>query len=419
MRILVVLSALLFAFAPVVAQTCPATCRLPACHCASNAAPGGLTRAETPQFVLVTFDDAIQARLEDQALAPMFAGVTNPGGRPAHRTYFAQALYTDAAVAKALAAAGEEIANHTHSHTTGITTDGAEWQRQLDGMERFFRDTVGIDPAQIVGFRAPYLATNEAMWNELRRRRILYESSLSELAEGPFSAGIGRFVWPHTLDFGAKTSCVAAKCPAAPLPGVWSIPMWVLYDEAGRKVSEMDPQQTPAYNADSTALYTLLRYNFDAHYTGNRAPLALYLHAGRVRRNDHAIAGFRRFLREAAAIPDVWFVTMKGLVYWMQNPVPAAQMPAWFDSGGEHGALTIANETPERPGPAEALRLSPNPSRDGYVHLSSDGPVDVFDVTGRRVAEAQPSGGTLDLSALPPGVYIVRQGAAHALWLRR
>ena len=416
----IVLAALLFALTPALAQTCPATCRLPTCYCASNAAPGGLTRAETPQFVLVTFDDAIQARLEDQALKPVFAGVTNPGGRPAHRTYFAQAFNTDPAVAKAVVEAGHEIANHTHTHTTGIATDGAEWRRQLDGLERFFRDTVGVDASQIVGFRAPYLATNDAMWEELRRRGVLYESSLAELADGPFSAGIGRFVWPHTLDFGAQTACVAAKCPSAPLPGVWSVPMWVLYNEEGRKVGEMDPQQTPAYTADSTALYTMLRYNFDAHYTGNRAPLALYLHAGRVRRNDHAIAAFRRFLREVANQPDVWLVTMKGLVYWMQHPVPASQMAAWFDGGGERGALAAtASEATEHPATSGTLRIWPNPSSSGQVHTSAHAPVEVYDLTGRRVAEAMPMGDMLDLSAVAPGAYLVRSGTERTLWVRR
>lgn len=403
------------------AYQCPRVCTLPSCHCASAEPPAGLSRAETPQFVLVTFDDAIQDRLEDQAINLMFDGVRNPGGRPVHRTYFAQALYTSVARTRQLVAAGHEIANHTHDHMRGdqafsARATEAEWVKELDDLERFMTDTVGVARGSVVGFRAPFLATSEAMWSELRRRGILYESSLTEITDavGPYSKSLDALVWPHTLDGGSATRCVSSKCPDAPLPGLWSVPMWTIYKTDGRVAANMDPHKG---QTDSTALYTLLMHNFEARYHGNRAPLGLFLHASTIRRKDHAIAGYRRFLRELSARGDVWIVTTRGLVEWMRRPVPSARMGAWFDGGGETGTYTPTTAEAV-PGASGALVVGPNPVVDrALVRRAAGGPaatIEVTDALGRRVYAAPvPAGETVAevvLGGVAPGVYLVRLG---------
>ena len=40
-------------------------CRLPACLCASDTAPGGVRRDQLPQIVTFTFDDAVNAEVFD------------------------------------------------------------------------------------------------------------------------------------------------------------------------------------------------------------------------------------------------------------------------------------------------------------------------------------------------------------------
>ncbi|KAL1926048.1 hypothetical protein VTP01DRAFT_7141 [Rhizomucor pusillus] len=45
----------------------PNTCKLPSCLCASQSPPGGLSPKDVPQFVTITFDDSIQAKLLDTA----------------------------------------------------------------------------------------------------------------------------------------------------------------------------------------------------------------------------------------------------------------------------------------------------------------------------------------------------------------
>ena len=395
---------------------CPATCTLPTCHCASLEPPGGLPRSETPQFVLVTFDDAIQTRIEDDAVELMMRGIRNPGGRPVHRTYFAQSIWTNIPAAQRVLAAGHEIANHTLHHTTSVNSTEEEWTRQLDGLDAFMRDTVGVPAGKVVGMRAPFLATNDAMWNVLARRRgMLYESSLTEVfdTQAPMSRGVDRMIWPHTLDGGSATNCVTSNCPRRSVPGLWSVPMWALYSNVnGRMVGQMDPHQS----LDSTSLYNLLMYNFEARYRGNRAPLGLFLHAGRIRRKDDAIAGYNRFLREITSRGDVWIVTMRGLVEWMRRPVPLSRMGVWIDSGAATGTLVgVADEG--RPG-APTLVVGPNPTRGrAVVHRATGGEaadLDVFDALGRRVFSRPVAAGETTaevvLDGQAPGLYVVRLG---------
>ena len=440
-RAALVLAGLLVLSVPVQAQStagmpyqCPRTCTLPTCLCASAEPPAGLSRAHTPQFVIVTFDDAIQDRLEDQAIEPMFAGVRNVGDRPVRRTYFAQALYTSVARARQLVLAGHEMANHTHDHMRGdqsfsARATEAEWMKELDDLTRFMTDTVGVAAEDLVGFRAPFLATTEPMWRELRRRGLLYESSLTEIVDdaGPYSPALDRFVWPHTLDGGSATRCVSSKCPDAPLPGLWSVPMWTIYKTDGRVAANMDPHKGVT---DSTALYDLLMHNFEARYRGNRAPMGLFLHASGIRRKDYAIAGYNRFLRDVAARGDVWIVTTRGLVEWMRHPVPLAQMGAWFDNGGETGRYQqIPSDAESTPGAdAVALTVGPNPTANGrvFVRRAAGGDaatLEVFDALGRRVHAAPVAAGEtlteVALDAPAPGVYVVRLGRERATFVVR
>lgn len=79
----------------------------------------------------------------------------------------------------------------------------------------------------------------------------------------------------------------------------------------------MDPG--PGFGGD---LYTTLVTNFDEAYTGNRAPFPLFTHAQWF--TDENIAATRKFIEYALGKGDVYFVTIKELLRWMQNPVSAA-----------------------------------------------------------------------------------------------
>jgi hypothetical protein len=295
-------------------------------------APGGLTHAETPQFILVTFDDGITSFAES-FIQPIVKDLRNPDGRMSPVTYFITKVNTDPALARQRYLEGNELANHTATHLTGPETTLEEWRQELSDVNRFLVNDVGLPSNAIAGFRAPSLVTTENMWQALKELSFLYDASLSEIVRVPplVSAGPDSFAWPHTLDYGSGLACVSSHCPDISLPGVWSIPLWVFYDRDGNNYGALDPA-----TASDSVFHDILEYNFQQRYDGNRCPLGLYSHAGQLALPDRQGA-LRTFLQDKLTRPDVWMITMRGLIEWMREPVPVSRLSEWFAQGRDRG----------------------------------------------------------------------------------
>lgn len=372
-------------------QCDPVVCVLPDCHCASVDPPGGLNPADIPQFILVSFDDGVMDYWES-FVTDLLRGLQNPGGRKTLRTYFVNIKDSDPALIKKLYDDGHEIANHTATHTTSDGTTAEQWREEIRQLERFLNDVAGISPGDVVGFRAPFLATNEAMWQTLGELGFLYDSSVGEQPTYPptVSLGLDQLVWPHTMDFGLPLSCYSSLCPEEPVRGLWTIPMWAHFEDPAVPPHGMDP-----YAGYPDLLGKALRLGFDERYEGNRAPLGLYLHRGPLAAYPTWAAELRTFLEEALSRPDVWMITMRGLIEWMKAPVPADQMAAWFDAACYQGSCPVGQAAESVPAAADEMLLSPpypNPfraqSRLTFV-LPESGHVDVavYDLLGRRVVD--------------------------------
>ena len=95
---------------PCSAQT---NCHLPNCYCDAEKIPGGLAVTETPQIVMVTFDDAVNG--ENIALINRFfqPNRTNPNGCPITGTFFVSNDWTDYRLVGDLYQKGHEIASHS------------------------------------------------------------------------------------------------------------------------------------------------------------------------------------------------------------------------------------------------------------------------------------------------------------------
>jgi len=91
-----------------------ASCKPPSCTCASVNPPGGITATDAPQFVTLTFDDAIQPASYQITLDLL--NLKNPNGCPAKGTWFATVQYGDPSLAQQWYAAGNEVAAHTFNH---------------------------------------------------------------------------------------------------------------------------------------------------------------------------------------------------------------------------------------------------------------------------------------------------------------
>lgn len=122
------------------AEPCdPAKCLPPNCRCSDDRKPpGGLTREETPQIIMVTFDDDLEKQYYD-LYNELFDGVSNPNGCPAVGTLFISHNYTDYFLVESAYSRGYEIADHTVTHQEPTTyweqADYTTWKNEIDGQK--------------------------------------------------------------------------------------------------------------------------------------------------------------------------------------------------------------------------------------------------------------------------------------------
>lgn len=72
----------------------PLECRLPDCRCSGIDIPGNIPVNETPQFVMITFDDAVTF-LNNDYYQKAFPNRVNPDSCPVAATYYVSHEYTD------------------------------------------------------------------------------------------------------------------------------------------------------------------------------------------------------------------------------------------------------------------------------------------------------------------------------------
>ncbi|OAD60533.1 hypothetical protein WN48_05050 [Eufriesea mexicana] len=90
-------------------------CLLPDCCCGGADIPGGIPVEQTPQIVLLTFDDAVND-LNKPLYTDLFEnGRKNPNGCPISATFYVSHEWTDYSQVQNLYANGHEMASHTVS----------------------------------------------------------------------------------------------------------------------------------------------------------------------------------------------------------------------------------------------------------------------------------------------------------------
>ena len=215
-----------------VASKCdPNICRLPSCYCGGTSVPGGLSRyawevacvtnhnisikpfhfrEDIPQFVLLTFDDAVNS-LNQQFFKDLFTqSRTNPNQCPIKSTFYVSHEWTDYSQVQDLYADGHEIASHTVTHSDGKGFDEVKWADEVIGMAEMLVRYAGVNPKDIKGMRAPFLQVGgDAMFSTLRRYGLYYDSSMSTAQKS----------WPYTLEYRMPHSCSVKPCPSGSHPG--------------------------------------------------------------------------------------------------------------------------------------------------------------------------------------------------------
>jgi len=298
-------------------SSCPPSCSLPSCFCGLSI-PGGLQPQETPQFVLLTFDDAVNDLNRDFYSKLFSPARVNPNGCGIKATFYVSHEWTDYGQVSDLYASGHEIASHTVTHAWPAGRSVDDWAKEVVGMAQLLVTHANVRSEDVRGMRAPFLKTGgDTMFNMLSNYRFIYDSSLPATASSP--------LWPYTLDLPIPHSCNIEPCPTKQHPGMWEIPMTYMHDESGGHCSMLDACQ---YREDTTeGIQRMLTRNFLRHYSApTKAPLPLFYHAAWFRLRPHRTQALFNFLDSILELPDVYLVTSQQLLAWMAKPSPLSQV---------------------------------------------------------------------------------------------
>lgn len=317
--------------------------------------PGGILPEQVPMFVLFTHDDGVDSEARE-AILDVTGGRASKDGCQVSATMFT--LYdsegwTVCEDILKLYDKGMEIADHTIHHETLSGAERSYVEDEILGARKKLVKC-GVPEEDVVGARAPYL-NNDVQYREvLWEAGFLYDSSLVEDFRHSVSRGFGNRLWPWDLGFGNPVNCsipdliedMTQGCSAnESFPGLWEVPVWRLSNEtAGKLPYAMDVGYSYDCECqnDTFAVYDILKANFDEAYAGNRAPFPIFIHIYWLKEGDNQ-EQLKRFIDYTLTKPDVYYVTVRQLLAWMENPVPKDQLTpealGCGNPGGRPGTL--------------------------------------------------------------------------------
>jgi hypothetical protein len=338
---------------------------------ASRAAPYGLARDQTPQFVGVGWDDNGDAEGMRWAL-DMHRRL---GG---HASFFVNSIYGSSDAVKRTwleaLAEGHEIGNHTACHLSShggrpFTVD--QWKAEIRACTDFLTSGGVLRAAELRGFRAPYLDYDDATLSAIDELGFRYDCSIEE-GHADDDDGTDYF-WPYTLDNASPghTRRVRLTQPENALAelsshaGLWELPVYALIAPPDDRCAEYGvpsgfrarlESRQPLLNAANGKIigfdYNLwapvagegfamtraeflatTKYSFDQHYAGNRAPFllgghtAFYVEEWNENAPGTPLAADRRTAMEellvyTASKPAVRVVAHCELLDWLSSPQP-------------------------------------------------------------------------------------------------
>ncbi|XP_065280317.1 uncharacterized protein Cda5 [Dermacentor albipictus] len=291
-------------------------CRLPDCHCGGADIPGDLPPHETPQVVLLTFDDAVNDLNFDHYTEIFDTGRRNPNGCPIRGTFYVSHEWTDYGQVQTLYSKGHEMASHTVTHSFGEKFSKQQWFKEVAGQREILHLFGGVKLEDVRGMRAPFLQIGgNKMFEMLHEANFTYDSSMPVFENNPP-------FWPYTLDYAINHECMITPCPSKSFPGVWEVGMVMWIDLRGGRCSMGDACSNPA---DDEGVYKMLLKNFNRHYKSNRAPFNLFYHSAWFNTQHHK-KGFLRFLDHILSKGDVWLLTNWQLIQWIRNPTPNSRI---------------------------------------------------------------------------------------------
>lgn len=206
------------------------------------------------------------------------------------------------------ASEGHDIGSHACGHFDGKDWSKADWLSEFGSFKRILENAYSIngiapEPAgwrkiarKAVGFRAPYLSANKALYEALPKAGYLFDAS--GVARGPARprtvSGITRFSLPQIPE-GPHTRRVIAM----------DYNLYVRHSGGFERPSKAEEFADRTYDA--------FRAAFDAQYQGERIPLELGFHFTLM--NDGAYwNALERFAGEVCTKPDVECISYRDFI---------------------------------------------------------------------------------------------------------
>ncbi len=356
--------------------------------------PGSLSPQQVPMFVSIGFDDNFYSGYPGAPgqggmkwAIDFFKNIKNPAGSrnpatfddtPARVTFFNTCVYgtrwmaeSPVLIKKAWHDAytdGHEVGNHTVSHAQGgKTRSQADWYKEIQDCTDFLTraynpdevihspdpsNGVGVDPAELTGFRSPFLHYNDNTFKVLEQTGFTYDVSIEEGFQEDQSGG--DHFWPYTLDNGSPGNKLAVSQgnaePISNYPGLWELPLhafmvppddkaaqyglnYSLRDLTGKtKITGLDYNLfylSQNFKLNKDELLAILKYTLDVRTAGNRAPMLFGGHTNLYHDRGASTpeeAQMRRevieeFVNYALTKTEVRIVRYDQVVEWMRNPV--------------------------------------------------------------------------------------------------
>ncbi|MFA6552794.1 MAG: hypothetical protein WCT19_04860 [Candidatus Paceibacterota bacterium] len=306
-----------------------------------------LVASDTPQFVVLSFDGSKDLQMLSETRG--FARKMNDEDKPLHFTYFINAAYflsnenadvyqgpeekrgfsnigfSDSAYDinariqgfNDAVKEGNEVGSHTAGHFIGTNWTYDDWMSEFNSFDNILftprqsivpdlPKTLSITSKDIIGFRAPGLATNDNMYKALRDFHFLYDTSGIDFYNGwPKKDAYGIWRIPlGVLRVGERQTPVVAM----------DYSIWVL--QSGAK--NLAVKDTPLWNEYFNEVKDAYMAYFNSNYNGNRAPVIIGGHFSKW--NDGVyFEAMKSFAEDVCGKPHVRCVTFRTLVDYLEN----------------------------------------------------------------------------------------------------
>ncbi|KAH9364323.1 hypothetical protein HPB48_001284 [Haemaphysalis longicornis] len=319
-----------------------------------------------PQFVMLTFDDAVT--LLNMAFYRELLNISSrknkQNGCRIAATFFVSGEYLDYEAVNQLHSWGNEIALHSISHRTDSsywrTINSTQWEAEVLDQRDMLTAFANVPASDVIGFRGPFLFTGGDQGFRMLYKHLRYDSTLVHQrvrGERPF--------YPYTMDFGFRRSCNVWPCPADSYPGLWVLPLNVLFPKAseGYLPCAMADACLPLPHT-ATDTFNYLRSNFEEFYTTNRAPFPVFLHEAYLQLPERK-EGYLRFVDWLLQKDDVYLVTASEVLRFMEDPEPLSDYGKRACTGrSDSGASTC-------PKPTTCSYMNTPPGGERYMRTCS------------------------------------------------